>query len=97
MHPDSIHHYVRSLRGIETTVYVDDALPTATGASRQPSIATGPVIGSFLHAFGYTDHAIDAIDSLIVSSVSRSLFVETLSAQGMPVLEAEWIFDNADN
>lgn len=96
--PDSgIHHYVRSLQGIETTIYVDDAVPASSGASCCSLMAGGPVLGSFLHVFGYTDHAIEAIDDLIASDVPRTSFVEALASQGMPVLEAGWIFDNAGN
>lgn len=96
-----VHHYIRSLQGIESTVHVQSdlhAAPRVSPLQDHPSSLpnVGPVISSFLQAFGYTDRAIVTILKALDSADSRDSFAEGLSQLGLPVLEARWIFDNAD-
>lgn len=83
--PSFVYRHVRTLRGIEATF----STPRAEDVQAPSS---GPAADMFLQAFGFDLPSRLLIARALQTSPSMADFVSTLSARGLPVLEAKYIY-----
>lgn len=83
--------YNRALNGIEAVITNLDSMPPL------PTIPAGigRIVSSYLVAHRYSQPAIDFIVAAFNCSTSADNFVAFLVLKGMPVTEAEWIYQMA--
>ncbi|KAG6894294.1 hypothetical protein C0992_006688 [Termitomyces sp. T32_za158] len=87
--PIFFHQHIRSLSGIITT------LRTPVFPPVQPTLNFGRVVDGYLKSHGYIQEAITAIEQAFLESRGhRSEFMKDICRQGLPRLEAEWIWEN---
>ncbi len=83
--PGFVYQHVRNLRGIKST----HSVPVADRLS-VPSC--GSAADTFLQAFGYDVESKVIVERELSQSVEMGDFVRRMSAHGLPVLEAKYIW-----
>ncbi|KAG6884739.1 hypothetical protein C0992_005851 [Termitomyces sp. T32_za158] len=83
------YQHIRSLSGIVDTVR-SPVLP-----SIKYSISFGEAIDSYIRSHGYNQVAVTILEQALVSSRGkRGVFIQDVCLEGMPRMEAEWIWDH---
>lgn len=86
-----IRHYNRSLSGITGTVFVGES--DIVDLDSPPTGVLGPAAEKYLFAHGYQASAIWSIIHAFREGYSIQDFTNYICARGMPLLEAEYIFE----